>query len=404
MRRKWSLPKRKKTDLVTCNGTTPVTIKTLHGKFTFQLQRYKHQGTDVNYFHLTHQFPSGYISERLQEFTAYYSNRLSYAEVEDLIIRTTGHKLVSDQTCREIVINKATAISQHLVTTAESTLKAAKEHPLLVNQNVEIYNSESQEILLFDDGIQVKGQKPKREKAYKTSADKYPQNKSYTKTPAVNTDVVILQTASGSFEYITAPLPLDEQAPINLALFVKAKIIQEYGRKVSPPLNIVAITDGAKVIRQRLLNIFATTTVIILDWYHLGKKLRELMSMIARTKQEKSEYLKFLFSRLWRGKTPAAIDYLKTQVVARNQSKLLELIGYLEKHQLEIINYELRAASGKTIGSGRVEKGVDLVVGHRQKKKGMSWRTLGSKALAILKVAELNGQWQQLWGLELVTA
>jgi hypothetical protein len=90
--------------------------------------------------------------------------------------------------------------------------------------------------------------------------------------------------------------------------------------------------------------------------------------------------------------------------VARNQSKLLELIAYLEKHQLEIINYELRAALGKTIGSGRVEKGVDLVVGHRQKKKGMSWRTLGSKALAILKVAELNGQWQQLWGLELVTA
>lgn len=71
--------------------------------------------------------------------------------------------------------------------------------------------------------------------------------------------------------------------------------------------------------------------------------------------------------------------------MARNQSKLLELIAYLEKHQLEIINYELRAALGKTIGSSRVEKGVDLVVGHRQKKKGMSWRTLGSKALAILK-------------------
>ena len=151
---------------------------------------------------------------------------------------------------------------------------------------------------------------------------------------------MILQTASGSFEYITAPLPLDEQAPINLALFVKAYIIQEYGREVSSPLNIVAITDGDLVIRQRLLNIFATTTVIILDWYHLGKKLRELMSMIARNKPEKLDHLKFLFSRLWRGKTPEAIDYLQTQVVARNQSKLLELIGYLKKHQLEIINYE----------------------------------------------------------------
>lgn len=80
------------------------------------------------------------------------------------------------------------------------------------------------------------------------------------------------------------------------------------------------------------------------------------------------------------------------------------MIGYLQKHQSEIINYEKRAAVGKTIGSGRVEKGVDLVVGHRQKKKGMSWRPTGSLALAILKVVELNGQWQQIWGLEHVSA
>ena len=44
-----------------------------------------------------------------------------------------------------------------------------------------------------------------------------------------------------------------------------------------------------------------------------------------------------------------------------------------------------------------MEKGVDLVVGHRQKKKGMSWSERGSRALAILKVEELNGHWKQLW-------
>lgn len=135
------------------------------------------------------------------------------------------------------------------------------------------------------------------------------------------------------------------------------------------------------VIRQRLLNIFAQPIVIILDWYHLGKKLRELMSMIARNKEEKSNHLKFLFFHLWCGKTSEAIDYLQTLVKARNQNKLLELIGYLQKHHSEIINYEKRADAGKTIGSGRVEKGVDLVVGYRQKHKGMSWRPKGNKAL-----------------------
>lgn len=32
-----------------------------------------------------------------------------------------------------------------------------------------------------------------------------------------------------------------------------------------------------------------------------------------------------------------------------------------------------------------------------EKNKVGSWSRLGSKALSLLKVAELNGQWQQLW-------
>lgn len=86
-----------------------------------------------------------------------------------------------------------------------------------------------------------------------------------------------------------------------------------------------------------------------------------------------------------------AVEYLKHQVSIRNQDKWRELIGYWEKHQPEIINYNCRSHAGKTIGSGRMEKGVDLTVGQRQKNQGMSWRPLGSKALCLLKVAELNG-------------
>jgi len=43
-------------------------------------------------------------------------------------------------------------------------------------------------------------------------------------------------------------------------------------------------------------------------------------------------------------------------------------------------------------GSGRLEKCVDQVVGHRQKGKGMSWTKGGSRALALLKMAELNAR------------
>ncbi|MDZ7621385.1 MAG: hypothetical protein U5O69_02805 [Candidatus Competibacteraceae bacterium] len=60
-------------------------------------------------------------------------------------------------------------------------------------------------------------------------------------------------------------------------------------------------------------------------------------------------------------------------------------------------NERYMGESGKTIGSGRIEKGCDQVIGHRQKKKGMSWSKMGSSSLGILKVAELNDQWRELW-------
>jgi len=39
---------------------------------------------------------------------------------------------------------------------------------------------------------------------------------------------------------------------LSLSDVVRAKIIQEYGQETNP-LNLVAITDGARAIRQRLL-------------------------------------------------------------------------------------------------------------------------------------------------------
>jgi hypothetical protein len=107
------------------------------------------------------------------------------------------------------------------------------------------------------------------------------------------------------------------------------------------------------------------------------------MSMIAINKEEKSIHVRFLLSQLWFGQTNIALNYLKDKVVAKNSSVLKELIGYLEKHRLEIIDYDRRKRVGKSIGSGRMEKGVDLVVGHRQKKKGLSWGSNGSKAFII---------------------
>jgi hypothetical protein len=371
-----------------------VWIKTLHGKFVFCLQKYQLQAHSTNYFELTNQLQQSYVSSRLQELCGYYSNRLSYEEVALLVERVSGERLLSDQKTGQIVSTKALQLSQEIYKSTVTTLAKSPHHVVRVNPKVNIYNSKEKEILLFDDGIQVKGQKATRQP--KPRQEKKNQKLLRTKTPAITTDIVILQKATTGFEYIAAPINADGEDLLSLASVVKAKVIQEYGSQTSP-LNLVAITDGAKVIRHRLFSIFGVAVVVILDWYHLCKKLRELMSMIAANKMEKSQHLKFLMSQLWQGKVTAALEYLQNQVIPRNQDKWQELISYLEKHQPEIINYSCRSRAGKTIASGRVEKGVDLTVGQRQKNKGMSWSPLGSSALSLLKAAELNGQWQQLW-------
>jgi len=88
---------------------------------------------------------------------------------------------------------------------------------------------------------------------------------------------------------------------------------------------------------------------------------------------------------------------LRQEVTPHNRTKWQELLTYLEKHQLEIINYERGAQVEKSIGSGRVEKAVAQVIGERQKHKGKSWRPQGSRALGLLKVLELNRQWHHFW-------
>jgi hypothetical protein len=237
------------------------------------------------------------------------------------------------------VQRQAVQVSEQWNREVGTSLSGVEDLPT-VNGQVDVNDRFGAEILLFEDGIQVKQQKESR---------------------------VRRSEAESGLE------------------------------EMKEPLNLVTISDGAKTIRLRLLEIFGVATTVILDWYHLSKKLRELMSMIARNKVEKSMHLRELFKHLWHGRVEEALAYLRTQVQSRNEEKLAELVGYLEKHRTEIIDYERRKQAGKSIGSGRVEKGVDQVIGHRQKEKGTSWRPKGSKALAILKILELNGQWQQTW-------
>ena len=246
------------------------------------------------------------MSPRLEELCGYYANRLSYENLEDLVERITGERLLSDQTIWAIIKAKAETYSQQIRQQAKTTLETTNLSKIEVNPIVKIYNTEEPEILLFDDGIQVKGQKTERVGRVESITNNQSPELGDNKTPVVLTDVAMLQTPNGDCEYLAAPLDIDGEEPLNLATVIRARILDLYG-KATKPLNIVAITDGAKTIRLRLLSLFGDAFVLILDWYHLCKKVRNLMSMIATNKEEKSIHVRFLLSQLWFGQTNIAL-------------------------------------------------------------------------------------------------
>ena len=343
------------------------------------------------------------MTPRLQELSAYYSTILSYKEVENLVIRVTGDQQISDQKAWQIVNDKAVKISQFWQDEVEKTLNSKELSFPKIQDKIDIYDSESREVVVLEDAIQVRGQKENRLHKQKVNEGKPIQSvekprpwAEKEKSSPVFTNIAMLQKKNQGFEFIVAPVDEKGQETVSLPDMLRSRVIQEYGSE-SEPVPIIAITDGAQVIRQHLFAVFGVMLIIILDWYHLGKKVRDLMSMIARNKDEKTLHLKFILFHLWRGEVYTVMDYLEKNIQPKNEEKHRELINYLNKHRDEIIDYRRRKKAGKMIGSGYMEKGCDRVVGHRQKKKGMSWREAGSRSLGILRVTELNHHWKRFW-------
>jgi hypothetical protein len=144
------------------------------------------------------------VSQRLEELCGYYANRLSYENLAGLVERVTGENLLSDQTIWGIVKEKAETHSQQIRQAVQESLESTTFEQIQIKQTVEIYNVEESEILLFDDGIQVKGQKLECNSRSESTAHTPSLDTTKEKTPVVITDVVMLQTPKGGFEYLVS--------------------------------------------------------------------------------------------------------------------------------------------------------------------------------------------------------
>jgi hypothetical protein len=153
---------------------------------------------------------------------------------------------------------------------------------------------------------------------------------------------------------------------------------------------VVFVSDGAPWI-HRLQRAYFPDALVVLDPWHLERQLRAVWgadghALIARC-----------LADAWRGDVAPLLRRVRGAVAherdperwARGQ----ELLGYLAANAAGIANLARLEATG----SGAMEKTVDVLVVHRYKKRGMTWRRSGSNALLKLRLLKANGQWETYW-------
>lgn len=289
-----------------------------------------------------------------------------------MLFQRTDTEVLSSTSIGHYLEQKAVSISQKWLSEAHTEIKQ-----IAISTNIMLYESEAKEVILMMDDVGVKAQKPHKQEDRKPNDAK-----------RLDTTVILIEATDKNYHHATSGIDKEGQTIYSVEQAIIDTVVNLHNIEEKVP--IVAITDGARSIRCVLHSIFGTNICIILDWYHLQLKVKNLMSMIAVKKEDKELFINDLKQLLWNGNTAEAIIYIDNLTRIKNAIKHKELRDYLEKHEAEIIDYGLRKKAGKTIGSGRAEKANDLVVAHRQKKKGMAWSRSGSSALAIVKTHRLN--------------
>jgi hypothetical protein len=322
------------------------------------------------------------VSTWLEEFALYCFTQMPADTVIQLQQRLTGSPLLCAQTLLNWTKRKAGEIDARL---RQQVQEAASLAPVALLEQVNIYDPSAEEVSVLTDGVLVKAQKSNHER--------HPVPKRKRLRHYHSTNVLLFQSRSGRYRYLMG----STDGSVSLTQVAQAYLRQEWAGRTTP-LPVVVLSDGATQIRSDLLALFGISVTIILDWFHLQKRVYEQLCKCAFNRFQREGWEEIVLAHLWRGRTDAALEFLKALTV-RNEPARRELLTYLQKHHGEIIDYDRRKSIGKPVGSGRMEKAVDQVVSMRQKNKGMSWSKKGSQSLAQLTIAQLNNEWNELFSL-----
>ena len=135
----------------------------------------------------------------------------------------------------------------------------------------------------------------------------------------------------------------------------------------------------------------------ILDLWHIEHRVwRSVRASIAR--QEVGTVCHTLMELLVRGRTEETLRQLVKLSHRYPTDSLRELMTYVSNNADWIGDYDRLRSEGYPVGSGAVEKAVDIVINRRLKgRRGMSWKRVCADQVAALRVLTLNNDWDSMW-------
>ncbi|MBP7792216.1 MAG: UPF0236 family protein [Candidatus Goldbacteria bacterium] len=130
------------------------------------------------------------------------------------------------------------------------------------------------------------------------------------------------------------------------------------------------------------------------DWWHVTKNIRRAMgSNEALSKQ--------LISKLYEGKGEKIVPLLSMKMsgLSEEQEEIGKLLEYLRHNEDGFYgNSGLSNEIKNKVGSGAIEKNIELVIGRRFKKWGMSWSKDGANYLLKLRILKHDREaWNDFW-------
>ena len=152
---------------------------------------------------------------------------------------------------------------------------------------------------------------------------------------------------------------------------------------------VLALGDGAPWIRRAIADYFPDA-IYLLDLFHLKRYVRRVLA-----EREDADLLGRVLRSYECGDVGAIVHELsswRAPSADRDEARR-KLVRFVRVNRSGIENY----ARTDLVGSGAVEKAVDLLVSRRFKSRGMSWLQPGAHSLLKLRLLRFNDEWDEHW-------